>query len=175
MDAILGIRLSRNKYLSHCSSVSNLIKPCTCDGSQRYVHRYCLDKWRQLGVSMSCMTTCPTCKFVYKIKHIPDQSSLTWRLLSAIFFRLVWIVLMFLFISVTISPIIGNFMLCRLNLGDGAWLCRNYIPTSIDRMLWHLYGQEFAVHLPYLEYIRCVWDSIYGQQVLIELWVPLII
>jgi len=40
-----------------------LIAPCLCKGSIKFVHRHCLDQWRCTGER--AFSTCPTCKFNY--------------------------------------------------------------------------------------------------------------
>eukprot|EP00820_Chromera_velia_P028378 Cvel_11634.t1-p1 / transcript=Cvel_11634.t1 / gene=Cvel_11634 / organism=Chromera_velia_CCMP2878 / gene_product=E3 ubiquitin-protein ligase MARCH7, putative / transcript_product=E3 ubiquitin-protein ligase MARCH7, putative / location=Cvel_scaffold737:888-1744(-) / protein_length=58 / sequence_SO=supercontig / SO=protein_coding / is_pseudo=false len=39
-----------------------LIVPCDCKGSVKYVHRQCLDKWRSSGVNPMSLTRCEICK-----------------------------------------------------------------------------------------------------------------
>ena len=48
---------------------NRLFRPCLCDGSQRYVHETCLNRWRhtQGGIAF---TICPTCHFHYKLRQI---------------------------------------------------------------------------------------------------------
>jgi len=46
-----------------------LISPCRCSGSQKHVHRSCLDKWRVTQTNNMCFTHCTTCHFEYRIKQ----------------------------------------------------------------------------------------------------------
>lgn len=39
-----------------------LIRPCRCKGSMSYVHRSCLDQWRNSGVNPLSLTHCEVCK-----------------------------------------------------------------------------------------------------------------
>jgi len=41
---------SRITYLSNGFSGEDLIAPCHCKGTQKYVHRSCLDNWRSTKV-----------------------------------------------------------------------------------------------------------------------------
>ena len=43
---------------------NRLIKPCLCNGGQRYIHVQCLTKWRQRGERER--KQCPTCLYKYK-------------------------------------------------------------------------------------------------------------
>jgi len=46
-----------------------LIAPCDCRGSARWVHRSCLNQWRYLGqnTNPTAMSHCPTCKYEYEL------------------------------------------------------------------------------------------------------------
>ena len=49
--------------------ISNLISPCKCKGSSKYVHRECLDLWRNRdGVNSKNFNQCYICNFKYGIE-----------------------------------------------------------------------------------------------------------
>jgi hypothetical protein len=43
----------------------NLIRPCRCDGTSKWVHRDCLDNWRATSANDIAFTSCLECKFEY--------------------------------------------------------------------------------------------------------------
>eukprot|EP00808_Paulinella_micropora_P030477 g68742.t1 len=43
------------------------LAPCLCRGSQKYVHRECLNKWR--AKSETAFSICPTCRFQYRLRR----------------------------------------------------------------------------------------------------------
>lgn len=45
------------------------LRPCKCDGSQRYVHSACLERWRKFGPGKA-WSTCPVCNAEYKMTKI---------------------------------------------------------------------------------------------------------
>lgn len=47
----------------------DLIRPCDCSGTSRWVHRSCLNQWRYHAqpVNPKAMSHCPTCRFQYKL------------------------------------------------------------------------------------------------------------
>jgi len=53
---------------------ADLIAPCQCAGSSKWVHRHCLDRWRANGGPHS-FTHCPTCQFAYilELKRAPTE------------------------------------------------------------------------------------------------------
>lgn len=46
----------------------NLVSPCDCEGSIKYVHRDCLDTWRMSTMNANNVTHCSVCKAKYRIK-----------------------------------------------------------------------------------------------------------
>jgi len=44
----------------------NLISPCKCNGSIKYIHRECLNDWIKINPEM--FYQCPTCKYYYYYK-----------------------------------------------------------------------------------------------------------
>jgi hypothetical protein len=45
------------------------VSPCKCSGSQKYVHRACLEKWRRNGVN-SAFSKCMVCNTEYKLASV---------------------------------------------------------------------------------------------------------
>jgi len=46
----------------------DLIAPCLCAGSSKWIHRGCLDHWRASGSNPRALTNCPSCTFQYHLK-----------------------------------------------------------------------------------------------------------
>ncbi len=46
-----------------------LIRPCSCKGTQEFVHIKCLNRWR--ATSAAASTKCPVCKFQYRVTRGP--------------------------------------------------------------------------------------------------------
>ncbi|KAG0559777.1 hypothetical protein KC19_10G128400 [Ceratodon purpureus] len=62
----------------------DFIAPCKCRGSQKYVHRECLDNWRSIKEGFA-FCHCTTCKTPYHIRvHTPADRK--WRKLKFHFF-----------------------------------------------------------------------------------------
>lgn len=51
-------------YMDICRTA--FISPCKCDGSIKYVHIYCLEKWRRITQNPS---NCEICGTKFKIKN----------------------------------------------------------------------------------------------------------
>jgi hypothetical protein len=50
---------------------SDLIAPCQCSGTSRWVHRRCLDTWR--SQSSKAFLACTECKFAYQLEQVPHK------------------------------------------------------------------------------------------------------
>ena len=55
------------------ADAGNLIVPCLCSGSAKYVHRECLNTWRATALSGKRFRQCNTCNFRYIIESLPDE------------------------------------------------------------------------------------------------------
>jgi len=55
---------------------ADLIAPCQCDGSVKWIHRSCLDHWRVDGQNSRAFTHCPNCAFAYilMLQRPPTES-----------------------------------------------------------------------------------------------------
>lgn len=49
-----------------------LIAPCQCSGTQKYIHRQCLDEWRVKSVNPKAVFECTLCSTAFKMQH-PDD------------------------------------------------------------------------------------------------------
>ena len=46
--------------------IGSLFSPCECKGTQKYVHKECLNQWRKQEHNNTSFTRCPTCHFTYR-------------------------------------------------------------------------------------------------------------
>jgi len=56
----------------HSTGGDDLIAPCACTGSIKYVHRSCLNSWRAVSPNVSSFTNCDVCGSAYVFKERPD-------------------------------------------------------------------------------------------------------
>jgi len=56
----------------HTSGGDDLIAPCACSGSIRYVHRSCLNSWRAVSPNPNSFAQCDVCKNQYVFNERPD-------------------------------------------------------------------------------------------------------
>jgi E3 ubiquitin-protein ligase DOA10 len=55
------------RYCQDVKDISVLLHPCKCKGSTKYIHRNCLNRWRNMNIQKN--STCELCKFVYIIRR----------------------------------------------------------------------------------------------------------
>ena len=48
-------------------TLNNLISPCGCSGNSKYVHRMCINRWRDANASNEKYNRCEVCKEKYYI------------------------------------------------------------------------------------------------------------
>ncbi len=71
-----------NKMKEQCricleySFLSELIFPCKCNGSIKFVHELCLNKWRYKSINISSYYNCDQCKYSYKFGYKYEYVSL---------------------------------------------------------------------------------------------------
>ena len=49
--------------------IENLISPCLCRGTTKYIHEKCLNEWRTLSENRENEKICPQCKFEYHLEN----------------------------------------------------------------------------------------------------------
>lgn len=52
----------------------DLISPCLCSGSIKWVHRHCLDKWRSLDPTGKRFSQCQMCLHYYEYEEITSET-----------------------------------------------------------------------------------------------------
>lgn len=62
----------------------NLISPCLCRGTTKYIHEECLNEWRTLSENTDNQTICPQCKFEYVLeeREIVLDNNITFKLIK---------------------------------------------------------------------------------------------
>ena len=62
----------KSKCKKEDAPAHELIAPCLCRGSGKWVHRGCLDEWRAMGAqtNTACFTHCPQCNFEYRFDKV---------------------------------------------------------------------------------------------------------
>ena len=55
----------------------DLISPCLCDGTSKWVHRHCLNEWRETNINKPANTNCMECKYKYNFSYLfPEEKKL---------------------------------------------------------------------------------------------------
>jgi len=54
---------------------SEFIHPCLCDGTSKWVHTDCLDKWRQINLNRPGNKKCMECQYKYRIIKTDEEET----------------------------------------------------------------------------------------------------
>lgn len=102
--------------------LSNFISPCFCRGSNKFVHRNCLNQWRAVSGFTNNSSKCPTCKFEYILEE-NNQS----RVDKFLFFN-------------NFSKIIGSNMILLLFVNALFILLISYVLYFLNNSRYYLLG-----------------------------------
>tara|TARA_Y100000389_G_scaffold196477_1_gene229464 strand:+ start:11713 stop:12216 length:504 start_codon:yes stop_codon:yes gene_type:complete len=80
------------------STEEKVISPCECDGSMKWVHKSCLEKW----IHHSGNITCPVCKSKFIIEKSSRDRFLTYLLHSKTFTTFLTIIFGMMIISLSV-------------------------------------------------------------------------
>jgi len=92
-----------------CYEPNNLIVPCKCSGTIKYVHKACLDTYRDISNNYS---KCNTCNFVYN-KNLNDKKFSFYKIADMFlgFCKSILIILRNVLIAFIVMLLIVNFEL----------------------------------------------------------------
>lgn len=148
-------RKPRIRYVSEDPELGRLIRPCSCRGSQKYVHEGCLRAWRKASPTQRNLWECPTCKYQYRLERLTWANWATSKLVRAFLTLLILFLTVFILgfvadpiiylwsdpISAVVDGLSGSFDEFD-ELRD--WLPEEELP---DTWPWHFYRGFFALGL----------------------------
>jgi len=112
------------------AALGRLIKPCKCDGSIRYVHVECLNRWRRASTSKSAFFECPQCHYRYAFARTRVVGLATSPLILSALSLNIFVVLVFL------ASFVGSFIVNRFDdSDDGYYSYWFYNPITAARDL----------------------------------------
>ena len=114
--------------LEENEDIDDLISPCKCDGTQKYVHSKCLEKWRDENLDKENYKRCQECLSDYRIEIIGSNSKRFFicKNITRCYYYIVSKQVLF-FTLINYSVFLGLGKLIKLCLGP-----TNYIIQHID-------------------------------------------
>ena len=73
-ECIISVNLKNSGQCRICfeeDDIINMITPCLCSGSVKYVHLDCLNEWREITRNIEAKKNCLVCKFDYVFESMP--------------------------------------------------------------------------------------------------------
>ena len=104
--------------------INDLISPCQCNGTQKYVHSKCLERWREESTNNINYKKCQECLTDYKVQHI-GQTSISFNFnnnnIRCLYFIIsktgpIAVLLSFLFFCLLGCLLIQTFNFCNFKL-----------------------------------------------------------
>ena len=126
------------------TNVEDMISPCLCRGTSKYVHRQCLNQWINSSSNEDVKTKCLECRFEYK--HYINENSLTEN-------KIICLILNHKFIYLIISHsiaiigyiILNNFSSFEFSLKSNVFYINNYFFSGLFINLIQLIYYIFIV------------------------------
>lgn len=109
-----------------------MIAPCLCKGTQKFVHRECLDRWR---ATKNALNNCDVCHFEYEVEVQGGEVADAERLLK---YRL--LVARDLFGYLLLSQVAVGLVALFLYAVDGSKSIAASIPSASAGGVYYLYG-----------------------------------
>jgi hypothetical protein len=122
-------------------SEENLIYPCKCSGNSKYIHKQCLNEWRNINHNPENFYRCEVCKYNYKIKKSISKCDLFCISLKKLSICFLFLNLVFTYL---LSLFIINFLdkpenLCKLFINESCGSLYLFISALIINLLFFIY------------------------------------
>jgi len=115
--------------LEENEDLDNLFSPCSCKGTQKYVHKKCLERWRQDNIDNDNYDRCQECRTEYETIEIGNKCfCLKWhiRLLHRFFKKSIFSIFINLLLMSGVGSL-GLFIFNKFNLHVNYWEIDNNI------------------------------------------------
>ena len=106
----------------------DMISPCLCRGTSKYVHRECLNNWFELSENPHAVTNCSECQFAYH-KLIPVKTPTNF-LVKFIAEQGVLSYFAYLILVVGFATILDSFYTFQFYVGDYIFYINNLFVSS---------------------------------------------
>ncbi|VVU95771.1 RING-variant domain [seawater metagenome] len=135
------------------------ISPCVCSGTQKYVHKHCLNTWRYQDVDSENFYRCNECRTEFIIRN--KKSSLLARFCKKIFFILNEYFSILVILNFALNSILGiviDTILYKLKYGS---LAENFYVTGtfINTSLQIIYLLILCIALPCNRYFQNILNN----------------
>ena len=128
-----------------------LLHPCLCNGTSKFVHKYCLQKWRKMNYNKPPFFKCMECNFRYIIKYSTHRefffySSRNLHALNSILKTLVMNILMFC-VSLFLQTIMIELKYNPIYLIDNKPTSSFLKISNGETLYGHIYYYSFTIFL----------------------------
>jgi len=114
-------------------TTNNLIYPCKCSGTSKYVHKYCLNQWRTLSENREAYYKCFECNYYYKLEATVENQYNNNNLLAMIKY-LKSNMIIFLLFNMTLIFILATFIANIDNNYNIIKFIYGIVPTTMSKI-----------------------------------------
>ena len=118
---------------------TELISPCNCQGTQKYVHQECLNRWRLENINNEKYRKCEICNREFKFENIYSVELLLCYIPPIIKYKSIIIYILFIFffgVFLWCIDAFSNFQSIRIiSFGNSTQAFNNMIRSSIWLLL----------------------------------------
>lgn len=108
-----------------------MITPCLCAGTCKWVHRYCLDKWRVSEYGTNVFNQCPQCKFYYVFRY----KSESWVHYIKI---IILLLCLLLYVVTVIGVFVGSLNIMWLVLYTDKDICTSTFTKNMPKTIFSI-------------------------------------
>ena len=76
-------------------NIDNMFSPCKCSGTQKYVHKKCLNNWRRQSVDNDNYKRCNECLTEFKFKKISSKKKFIFGKITKFIYDYLLVLLIF--------------------------------------------------------------------------------
>jgi hypothetical protein len=124
MKLVINARINMNSCRICLESDGTFITPCNCKGTIKYVHSYCLNKWRTSN--SSAYYKCDLCHYHYSLHR-----SMIATMLRKVYIKIILTVLCFIICSTVVGGVY-----CLVNPTDFPIYMQHRVPVFIQYILY---------------------------------------
>ena len=138
----------------------NLIHPCKCSGSSKYVHKQCLNEWRNINHNPISFNQCEVCKYTYVItNNISNCDNICYKIKKHYIY--------FLMFNIIITYLISLFLMYYIDINN--FLCK-YFSTERCGALY-IFFSSVGINICFLFYILVYSLSIKNKDLYCKLFI----
>ena len=145
-----GERICRICLETEEENSNELINPCLCNGSSKWIHKECLNEWRATSLNPDAFIKCMTCHYTYKMESYNSTKTIFKSINSFLSAHIKTLALINFIIGITISYFImlidasNNYKLLSQLDGNYLLLYNDPVPSYNPFSIFFIYCLAYS-------------------------------